>query len=167
MDTTCLDQGFFFDARDTNPLEAPETHSFHCLLDVGVCVDNGYEILADPISEDGLHCRAYTIEDNTKILEYARARGDSSCTTCIENEINQSHGLRVTIIGTMLQNGNVLVSEVLDEDAGCGDIPQSEPTCHAGKSKQSHLFGLFFGEANSYSDVGQNNRSSGISPWPY
>merc|ERR1719414_1996614 len=34
VDTTCLNQGFFFDNTDANPLLNPEVHSFHCLLDV-------------------------------------------------------------------------------------------------------------------------------------
>ena len=133
----CLNQGFFFDARDTNPLEAPATHTFHCLLDVSQCYENGYEILADPLNGNGLHCRAFVIEDNTPILEYARERGDyeaggGACTTCVENDIQQEQGLRATLIGTMLADGRVAVSEVRDEGAGCNDIPVAEPTCHAG-----------------------------------
>ena len=132
-----MDAGGFKDAPDTNPLEAPETHSFHCLLDVDVCVASGYEILGDRETDDGLYCRAYTIEDNTPVLEYARARGDYSagggtCTTCTENDIEQAQGLRATIKGTRLNNGNIAVSEVLDAGAGCGDIPVADTTCHAG-----------------------------------
>ena len=111
-------------------------------MDVDVCVNNGYEILADPARGTTTHCRAFTIEDNTKILEYARSIGDTdSCTTCIENEVQQAQGLRVTLVGNLNADGSVSVQEVLDSGTTCTDrgltesIASSCPSSTPGKFK--------------------------------
>ena len=86
------------------------------------------EILADPPQGSTTHCRAFVLEDNSRILEYVRMIGDTeSCTTCTENEVNQSHGLRLTVMGNLNEDGTVAVTRVMSAETGCGDIPVAVP----------------------------------------
>ncbi len=55
MDTFCLDRGTMLDNSKLRSLEYPDRHSVHCLVDVAVCRESGFEVLKDPDQEGGLY----------------------------------------------------------------------------------------------------------------
>eukprot|EP00523_Entomoneis_sp_CCMP467_P018891 CAMPEP_0168814752 /NCGR_PEP_ID=MMETSP0726-20121227/5842_1 /TAXON_ID=265536 /ORGANISM="Amphiprora sp., Strain CCMP467" /LENGTH=450 /DNA_ID=CAMNT_0008866935 /DNA_START=310 /DNA_END=1659 /DNA_ORIENTATION=+ len=101
MDYYCIGRGTLLDAPSRNTLEYPDRHSIHCLVDVGSCRNNGYEVLLDPPnpSESRIHARVFTLDDtgNQKVIDLARSIGD--CSSCPRNDVNQGDGFRATVLG--------------------------------------------------------------------
>ena len=60
MDRYCINRETLLDNAQLKTLLTPELHSVHCLVDVGVCRDSGYEILAPLASPtaDAAYCHA-------------------------------------------------------------------------------------------------------------
>ena len=106
MDRLCINRGNLLDDNTVTTLLNPEKHSLHCLVDVGVCRDSGYEILA-PLSKataDAAYCPAYRIGGDSgfdKTLKLAREMGNKNgaCTTCTGSEVDQ--GFRAVFVGTV------------------------------------------------------------------
>eukprot|EP00658_Telonema_sp_P-2_P031414 TRINITY_DN23507_c0_g1_i1.p1 TRINITY_DN23507_c0_g1~~TRINITY_DN23507_c0_g1_i1.p1 ORF type:complete len:358 (-),score=39.08 TRINITY_DN23507_c0_g1_i1:141-1214(-) len=137
MDTYCIERGTLFDNQALSTLEYPNEHTIHCLVDVGSCTSSGFEVLADPASSGGLHCRAYVMDSAGTSTTIAAARAVGSCSTCT-GAGSQVKGYRATIQGTVSGTGSPLpitVTAVLDESVGCGssgnDIP-AELNCKQG-----------------------------------
>jgi len=128
MDVFCIDRGTLLDKPSVVTLQNPEQHSVHCLVDVGSCIQSGYEILMDPeMSGVEMYSRAYRLDDNgnTKILETAREVG--ICSTCTGNG-SLRQGYRATITGTILEPSTadnpalVSVENVLSSSEGCSNF---------------------------------------------
>lgn len=122
MDYFCIQRGTLFDNRSVETLsaEGPKVHTVHCLIDVPSCVSSPFEILLED-GEDGAHGRAFRVEDNELLIEYAKMVGD-----CTEGCIGtQKSGLKAAIVGEVLNFGNVMtpptirVTSVSDADLGC------------------------------------------------
>ena len=45
MDLFCINRRTLLDVPSVVTLQNPEKHSVHCLVDVGWCIDSGYNIL--------------------------------------------------------------------------------------------------------------------------
>lgn len=130
MDEWCIVDtgGTLLDMPSIVTLEQPEMHSFHCLLDVSVCVGSPYHILSPPGSNSddaSLYGTGWQLADNSKVVEVGRGLGDSSagCTTCGDSGM-QARGLRVSVTGTVVTtNPPVLevtsVTGLQGDAAGC------------------------------------------------
>lgn len=148
MDTFCINLGRLLDDRDRNALLHPEDHSFHCLLDVGVCFNSGFQVLGEK-NEDGVHCLGYRLDDpDDKIVAMGRSIGwggakrgrPEPCSTCTnENENAPDAGVRLTIRGVVsdLGDGSNEVSgqpvlsdiEVFDDSEEC-ETPAPQTVCN-------------------------------------
>ena len=89
MDTFCINRGTLLDAPSVVSLKNPELHSYHCLLDVGVCIDSGYQVLGSKDPVNGLYCQGLRVDDTDKVVFAGRAHGTTesqpgffSCSTC-------------------------------------------------------------------------------------
>lgn len=140
MDTYCINRGRLLDNPDLGSLTNPDQHSVHCLVDVPICYDGGFELLLDPVPPEATHCRAYTLDSAGRdlVLEHARAIGD--CDTCGESGM-QEKGYRATISGKLFDETSktptLHVSTVENSTVGCpGGVTVPNPAqvdCSSGK----------------------------------
>ena len=102
MDTFCIKRGTLLDNSRVKTLENPEKHSVHCLVDVRVCYNSGFNILRPNPSGSPSYANAFRLDDvgNQKVLEVARANG--ICSTCGRGGTIR-RGLRGTFFGTIIQ----------------------------------------------------------------
>mmetsp|Transcript_10875 Transcript_10875/g.17939 ORF Transcript_10875/g.17939 Transcript_10875/m.17939 type:complete len:632 (-) Transcript_10875:77-1972(-) len=113
MDTFCINRGTLLDNRDVTTLQNPELHSYHCLLDLGVCINSGYQVLGSKDPMSGLYCPGLRIDDTDAVLMAGRAHGTPletdpnffQCDTCTGPDKNPTAGYRATIIGTVKELG--------------------------------------------------------------
>lgn len=111
MDTYCINRGYLLD-NGLDPLTNPDKHTVHCLVDIPVCRESGFEILADPSANSDVHCRAFKFDDkgNNLYIEFARSQGQ--CSTC-NNQSGIKQGLRATVRGVIKGNGeSTLIGEL-------------------------------------------------------
>jgi len=109
MDLYCINRGVLFDNPSVVTLEAPESHSVHCLVDVERCVSSGYNILLPNPGGSPKYGRALELDDlgNEMVVELARSHGDSaSCTTC-SSISNLTQGFRATFFGEIVNGSDV------------------------------------------------------------
>ena len=105
MDTFCINLGTLLDNPSVKTLENPEKHSVHCLVDVSVCYNSGFNILQPNPSGSPAYVNAFRLDSvgNQKVLEVARANGLSGpCSTCGKGGTIRQ-GLRGTFFGTITQ----------------------------------------------------------------
>lgn len=113
MDNFCIERGTLLDKSSVATLANPQLHSYHCLLDVGVCINSGFQVLGDKDPVSGLHCPGLRVDDTAPVLKAGRAHGTTqrqpgffSCSTCSGPDENPIAGYRATIIGTVKELGN-------------------------------------------------------------
>ena len=142
MDRFCIDRGTLLDNSQVKTLLHPELHSVHCLVDVSICYNSGFEILA-PLSEataDAAYCPAYRIGGDSgfeKTLKLAREVGNkgAGCSTCTGDAVDK--GFRAVFVGTASSGSTwsadkppvLSVSEVLKAGSKCpnGLSPTQSP----------------------------------------
>lgn len=112
MDHFCIGRGTLLDAPSRATLSNPDIHSIHCLVDIGACRANGYELLVDPTDGSSTHPRAFRLDDvgNQMVIDLARSVG--SCGTC-DSARGQSDGFRATVIGKRYNGPAPQLLEVL------------------------------------------------------
>ena len=140
MDTYCINRGRLLDKPHLGTLMNPDEHSVHCLVDVPICYEGGFELLIDPTPPDTIHCRAYTLDNAGRdmVLDHARAIGD--CETCGASGMLEK-GYRATVAGTLIDESSktptLYVSSVQNSTVGCiggVTIPNSHQIdCTSGK----------------------------------
>lgn len=113
MDSYCINLGHFLDNDNSVTLREPEEHSFHCLLDVPVCYNSGFNVLGEKDPQTGLHCLGYRIEDTEAVLTAGRAAGSNVksdthelCNTCSGVASAAVAGYRATVKGTVKELGD-------------------------------------------------------------
>ena len=143
MDRFCIKRGTLLDKPGVQTLLNPELHSVHCLVDVGVCRNSGFEILA-PLFEQtqtAAYCSAYRVGGDSgmdKTLKLARQLGnkDAGCTTCTGSSIDK--GFRALFVGTVSSSATwsaskppiLQVIQVLQAGSKCPNgLPQTHPPC--------------------------------------
>merc|ERR1719201_2967700 len=107
MDRFCINRGTLLDNAKVKTLLNPEKHSVHCLVDVEVCRNSGFEILA-PLAQktqDAAYCSAYRIGEGAsgfdKTLDLARETGSQlACSTC-KGFGFLDKGFRALFVGTV------------------------------------------------------------------
>lgn len=141
MDNFCIDRGTLLDNKNAETLKEPEKHSFHCLIDVGICVETGYQVLGDPCDGDGddMYVPGFRLDDTDAVLAAGRAAG--RCTTCTGESDKPKKGYRATVKGVVSEMGDGTVSstgppllsglEFFDADVACED-PTVPPLCAVG-----------------------------------
>ena len=87
MDTFCIQRGTLLDNQHLPTLKYPGEHSVHCLVDVPMCYESGFEVLQDPANTaSSIHCRLLKLDEkgNKLALDVARQLGDKAagCATC-------------------------------------------------------------------------------------
>ena len=94
--------GTLLDNSSVTTLLNPEKHSFHCLLDVPVCVGSQYHILSPPPAGETLYGTGWMVESNDMLITAGRALGSKAdgCTTC-GSEGTQKFGFRAAVTGTI------------------------------------------------------------------
>mmetsp|Transcript_6002 Transcript_6002/g.10092 ORF Transcript_6002/g.10092 Transcript_6002/m.10092 type:complete len:775 (-) Transcript_6002:103-2427(-) len=145
MDSYCIDLGHFLDNTAIVTLRQPEEHSFHCLLDVPVCYNSGFNVLGEKDPQTGLHCLGYRIDDKEAVLAAGRAKGSNvksdthyACDTCSGGASAEVAGYRATVKGTIKELGDGTKSvtgqplltniEMLDKSVVC-DNPAPQTVC--------------------------------------
>jgi len=111
MDNWCIytTGGTLLDMPDVITLQNPEKHSFHCLLDVDVCIESGYAVLGEKNATTDRHSVAYQLDDANVVVQAGRALGKkgSSCTTCTgEGDASPEVGYSATVKGTVMKLGD-------------------------------------------------------------
>jgi len=113
MDSYCIGLGHFLDNDESVTLMEPEEHSFHCLLDVPVCYNSGFNVLGEKDPQTGLHCLGYRIDDKEPVLTAGRAAGSNvksdtheACNTCSGGASSAVAGYRATVKGTVKELGD-------------------------------------------------------------
>lgn len=113
MDSYCINLGHFLDNDNSVTLKEPEDHSFHCLLDVPVCYNSGFNVLGEKDPQTGLHCLGYRIDDKEAVLTAGRALGSNvksdtheACNTCSGGASAAVAGYRATVKGTVKELGD-------------------------------------------------------------
>ena len=107
MDQYCIGLGHFLDNNDVMTLEHPEEHSFHCLLDVGLCKGSGYTVLGPKDDEMGMHCIGYRLQETERVIEAGLAAGQKGyCTDCTGDDSKPTAGYMATIKGTVQSLGD-------------------------------------------------------------
>ena len=144
MDRFCINRETLLDDDKVKTLLNPEKHSVHCLVDVEVCRNSGFEILAllAQKTEDAAYCSAYRIGGDSgfaKTLELARETGSqlAGCTTCSGFGFLEK-GFRALFVGTVALKATwsadeppvIEVSEVLTAGSECPNgLGQTTPPC--------------------------------------
>jgi hypothetical protein len=90
-------------------LQFPGRHTVHCLIDVPMCKESDYEILAAPATTDGLYSRAFRFDDAAKQgLQRLAARTGAMnptdafrCSTCTGEDGDLGRGFRAQVYGTV------------------------------------------------------------------
>jgi hypothetical protein len=107
MDYYCTKLGRLLD-NGLDPLVYPDTHSIHCLVDVGVCVNSEFEVLT-PTSSGGdkLYQRSWRLlegDGKQLVIDLARSVGDPAhyCSTCTP-EGKEKVGFRATMKVTLVE----------------------------------------------------------------
>ena len=141
--SVCIEDtdGTLLDNPNVISLQSPEEHSFHCLLDVGVCYESGFTVLGDKDPATDRHCVGFRLDDTDAILAAGRAAGKRGyCSTCTGTmDSDPEYGYRATIRGVVddLGDGSDDVSDrpqltniqVLDASVGCDGNPTIPPGC--------------------------------------
>lgn len=131
-------------------LVEPFNHTFHCLLDAGVCLDSDYHVLAEPKSGSEEYTVAFRVDQGGKqmLIEEGRELGRPGnpplCTECSGSADGLLEGFRAEVKGvvTALGNGTNANPPVLNVtsvvpsngriDAACStdstDAPTKAPT---------------------------------------
>mmetsp|Transcript_644 Transcript_644/g.1162 ORF Transcript_644/g.1162 Transcript_644/m.1162 type:complete len:421 (-) Transcript_644:95-1357(-) len=143
LDGLCITQGFFLDAQDTNSLEFPEEHTFHCLIDPPQCVESGYQVLGPKNETTGMHCLGFRFDNTTTVVELAKTVGQKGlCTSCTNEDANApERGWLATVKGTVSAlgdgsdgvTGTPILSdfEIMDGSVGCVTEDTVPPLCMA------------------------------------
>eukprot|EP00956_Cyclotella_meneghiniana_P033925 scaffold100456_cov56-Cyclotella_meneghiniana.AAC.3 len=107
MDHFCIERGTLLDNGSVETLKNPEEHSYHCLLDVGICAESGYQVLGDKDPVTGMHSLGYRLDDTDAVLEVGRAAGRKGiCTTCTGDSSSPDYGYEATVKGTVADLGD-------------------------------------------------------------
>ena len=145
MDTYCIELGHLLDDKNTITLKEPENHSFHCLLDVPICYNSGFNVLGEKDPKTGMHCLGFRLDDKDAVLAAGRAAGSSfdsathfPCSTCSGGESKPVAGYKATVKGTVKElgdgtesvNGQPLLTnfQLLDANVTC-DSPAPQTVC--------------------------------------
>ena len=105
--SVCIDLGHFLDDADNTPLENPELHSFHCLLDVDRCRESGYLVLTDKQAATDRHCLGYRLDDTDAVVEAGQKAGRAGyCTDCTGDASAPERGFRATVKGKVKELGD-------------------------------------------------------------
>jgi len=114
IDSYCIELGHFLDNDDVVTLREPEQHSFHCLLDVPVCYNSGFNVLGEKDVQTGLHCLGFRLDETDKVLAAGRAAGSNvksddshyTCNSCSGGSSAPVAGYRATVKGTVKELGD-------------------------------------------------------------
>ncbi|KAG7344576.1 hypothetical protein IV203_022584 [Nitzschia inconspicua] len=127
MDEWCIVDtgGTLLDMPSVTTLLNPEMHSFHCLLDVGVCNGSPYHILTPPGEGETMYGTGWQLSSNDMVIESGRAVGSKSagCTTCGDTG-SQARGFRASVSGTVVTTDPPVldvqsVSPLIGDAEGC------------------------------------------------
>jgi len=121
MDKYCIDQGFMID-NGLPTLTQPEKHSVHCLVEISVCVDSGYEVLVDVNASE--YERAVELDSTGNTMVRALATQVGGCGTCANPSGGQMYGFAATVVGVLDTNytgtpPRLLVTNVYPSDISC------------------------------------------------
>jgi len=146
MDKFCIQRGSLLDNSRIGSLssEGPEAHSIHCLVDIGVCRNSGYEMLSAPTSDEGSFGRAFEFDDagNAMVLAEARRVGEKGyCTSCTNGEGDQVRGFFATAIG-VLDNSNgdlprLMTHKLVSGEVDCETLRENQSSSSATLSPNS------------------------------
>ena len=146
MDNYCIARGTLFDNAAVVTLEGPEKHSIHCLVDVPLCFNSPFELLADKLPGETEHARAYQLDDDgrTLAIELARAEGEkSACSTCTGGGGSKKKGFRATVYGTHDGTGSptlLTVTNITTDTEKCPPTPT--PPWHLPQHLRPHSSAL-------------------------
>lgn len=120
VDNFCIAQGFFLDAPDIKPLERPDLHTIHCLIDVPQCNSSTYEVLLDPATgaDPPMYARGFALDEASKALVIAQAKEVGICDLC-NGPGDWTRGFRATLMGTVT---------AVDGELPILSVQTSEPT---------------------------------------
>ena len=110
--------GRLLDNPQVHPLEGPDKHSIHCLVDVGVCWRSNYVILADPIAPGARYTPLYDLGvDGTALVKDAAQAARAA----------QYSDWRVTVSGFPDGQGNLRCVSLPGDSAGAELTTTDEP----------------------------------------
>jgi len=112
-------------------LEEPDSHTVHCLVDVGICVRSAFEVLVDsPPGASTTYSRGYRLDDDSKADIISLARSVGSCSTCTNGYDN-----------SMLGSGFKAVMKVTVLDMNPNESESSPPLVRVDERKDSSSLG--------------------------
>lgn len=92
MDYFCIKRGTFLDRPDLESLRYPAEHTIHCLVDVPMCVESGYQMLVPDEAREGWYKPAFKLDSfgNGEVVRLAKEDREKN---------NATKGFQVTVIG--------------------------------------------------------------------
>ena len=129
MDKYCIDEGFMID-NGLPTLTQPEKHSVHCLVEVSVCVDSGYEVLVDVNASE--YERAVELDSTGNTMVRSLAIQVGGCGSCANRNGGQMYGFAATVVGALDTNytgtpPRLLVTNVYPSDISCENATAIAP----------------------------------------
>ena len=122
MDNYCIERGTLLDNPSLETLQNPDKHSIHCLVDVASCRNSDFELLSLEADDDGVHCRAYTLDDTGRSLSVDLARSVGTCSSC-DGGGGQKAGFKALFVGTVSDpistNPLLTTEQVLPSGSSC------------------------------------------------
>ena len=101
MDRYCINRGTMLD-NGLPTLQHPGEHSVHCLVDMSICRNSGFDLLSDPGPDDTEHGRFGALDDAGQSLAVAAARAEGRCSTCVGGYSGGlTKGFRATVVGVL------------------------------------------------------------------
>jgi len=160
MDKYCIDEGFMID-NGLPTLKQPEKHSVHCLVEISVCVDSGYEVLVDVNASE--YERAVELDSTGNTMVRALATQVGGCDTCANPTGGQMYGFAATVVGVLDTNytgtpPRLLVTNVYPSDIPCESATRIAPAPSVSppstssmptSSTKSSRFGAWVGAATA------------------
>lgn len=125
MDTFCIKRGTLLDAPDLESLKYPAEHTIHCLVDIPICVESGYEMLKPDETREGWYTSVAKLNSfgNEEVVRLATE----------ERMMNgDAKGFRATVVGTLDTSTtppSLIASTVLHGSVDCpASLSLSTPT---------------------------------------
>jgi hypothetical protein len=107
IDNFCIEQRFYIDLPDLDPLVNPELHTFKCMINPPQCHASGWAVLGAPPSEGAIYTVDYAFDQagNDEVLALMKATGygdAAACASCTGTDPSKIDGFNLGIQATVM-----------------------------------------------------------------
>jgi hypothetical protein len=108
VDNLCINQRFYIDLPDLDPLVNPELHTYKCMVNPPQCNASGWALLGAPDSEGANYTRdlVFDQDGNNQVFELIKATGyggeNAACTGCTGTDPSKIAGFVAGVQATVV-----------------------------------------------------------------